>query len=102
MRRRGSSMSKHTPQNRYRADQNGPAEAMCIEHIRVESIVITERLRRLSDETVGELADSIKRIGLVNPITIRRPNGGMFPHLVAGAHRLAAAKRLGWEVITCA
>ena len=43
----------------------------------------------------------MKVIGLVCPITIRRPHGQMVPHLVAGAHRLAAAKKLGWDEIPC-
>ena len=43
----------------------------------------------------------MKVIGLVCPITIRRPHGQMVPHLVAGAHRLSAAKKLGWELIPC-
>ena len=72
-----------------------------IEEIRVESIVVAPRLRPLSDHVIGELAESIKQIGLINPITIRRPHGHMVPHLVTGAHRLAAVKQLGWELVPC-
>ena len=47
-----------------------------LEHIfqiRIECIIVDKRLRPLSEKTVIELADSIKQIGLINPIVIRRP-----------------------------
>jgi len=68
--------------------------------LRVDSIVVWNRLRPLSEEAVAEIAESMAVVGLINPITIFR-DGGVIPNLVAGAHRLAAAKRLGWETIPC-
>jgi N6-adenosine-specific RNA methylase IME4/ParB-like chromosome segregation protein Spo0J len=76
--------------------------ASSVQPIRVDSIVVTARLRALREDVVGELQASIQQIGLLAPITIRRPNGrAVFPHLVSGAHRLEAARRLGWETISC-
>jgi N6-adenosine-specific RNA methylase IME4/ParB-like chromosome segregation protein Spo0J len=49
---------------------------------------------RRPTRNVSELADSIKEIGLLNPITIT-PDGV----LVAGNNRLEACKSLGWEKI---
>jgi ParB-like chromosome segregation protein Spo0J len=72
-----------------------------IRPIRIECIMVDKRLRPLSEKKVIELADSIKQIGLISPIVIRYPNGAMVPHLVAGAHRLAAVKDLGWEEVPC-
>lgn len=72
-----------------------------IQPIRVESIVIDGRLRRLRENVVDELMASIREIGLINPLLIRRPNGHLVPHLVAGWHRLEAVRRLGWELVPC-
>ena len=42
------------------------------------------------------LADSIRRLSLINPITITRDN-----ELVAGERRLEALKMLGWDTVPC-
>jgi site-specific DNA-methyltransferase (adenine-specific) len=54
--------------------------------------MVGERKREIGDIT--SLAQSIKELGLLNPITILR-NGS----LVAGCHRLEACKSLGWNEI---
>lgn len=58
----------------------------------IEKIIIGPRMRPLGDVT--ELAESIKQSGLLNAINIL-PDGT----LVAGNHRIAAAKLLGWTTI---
>lgn len=77
--------------------------------IRVDDIQIGERHRSLSDDAVERLAGSLKGIGLRQPISIRivdemivdgELTAGV-PVLVAGRHRLEAAKRLGWSHIDC-
>ena len=52
------------------------------------------RLRTPKDLKVRELAESIRTIGLLNPITIDNQN-----YLVCGFHRLSAYKLLGFETI---
>ena len=82
---------------------------MQIHSIRVEDIVIGERHRALSEDAVQRLASSMREIGLMQPISIRvvdemELDGELtsgVPMLVAGAHRLAAAKSLGWSHIDC-
>ena len=69
--------------------------------VRVASINVAQRLRPLRDSLVDELAESIAARGLISPISITHPNGQVSPVLVAGAHRLEAAKRLRWETIPC-
>jgi ParB family chromosome partitioning protein len=77
--------------------------------IRVDDIVIGERHRTLSDDAVGRLSASLREIGLRQPISVRIVeemvvDGDLtagVPVLVAGAHRLAAAKLLGWSHIDC-
>ena len=52
--------------------------------------------READPEAVQKLADSISRVGLLNPITVDQEYT-----LIAGLHRLEAAKRLGWLEIEC-
>ena len=47
-------------------------------------------------EDVREIANSISEIGLLNPITVDDNYT-----LIAGLHRLEAAKLLGWAEIEC-
>ncbi len=74
-----------------------------------EDIQVGERRRALSAPDVERLSASMSDIGLRQPITVRvvdemEIDGQMVsgvPILVAGAHRLAAAKKLGWQTIDC-
>ena len=52
--------------------------------------------READPEAVQKLADSISKVGLLNPITVDQEYT-----LIAGLHRLEAAKRLGWTEIKC-
>ena len=56
------------------------------------------RLRAIRDDLVVELAESMKKRGLLQPITARpRSDGGY--SLVSGWHRFEAAKLLAWSTI---
>lgn len=70
-----------------------------IEPLFVAAIDCDERKREVRDDAVKALAESMERVGLRTPITVRPVNDGERLVLVAGAHRLAAAKLLGWERI---
>jgi hypothetical protein len=74
---------------------------MHIHPLRVEAIVVSKRMLPLREGVVDQLVASMREVGLVNPITIRWPNGGLAPVLVTGRCRLEAARRLGWDVIPC-
>jgi ParB family chromosome partitioning protein len=64
----------------------------------IDQIVVPAiRLRPLDDAKVADIADSIKEIGLQHPVGIYFNDST--PTLVAGAHRLAAIKKLGWTEI---
>lgn len=52
--------------------------------------------REANQDAVQKLADSISKVGLLNPITVDQEYT-----LIAGLHRLEAAKRLGWTEIKC-
>lgn len=77
--------------------------------LRPHEVEVGERHRALSNEAIDRLAASMDQIGLRHPITIRVVDEMLVdgeltagvPVLVTGAHRLAAAKKLGWERIDC-
>lgn len=62
--------------------------------IPIETITIKQGRRAVDESKVRELSQSMGEIGLINPITVTRDNT-----LITGAHRLAAAKLLGWTEI---
>lgn len=52
----------------------------------------------MDDDHIIELSNSIAGLGLLQPIVVSVSKNNRF-QLLAGAHRLAACKRLGWEAI---
>ena len=64
--------------------------------ITISEIKVNPGRRPVNLEGINELARSISEIGLLNPITIDQEHT-----LVAGLHRLEAAKRLGWTEVEC-
>jgi tetratricopeptide (TPR) repeat protein len=65
----------------------------------IKTIRIPEkRAREMNQKHVDEIARSIERLGLLNPIIVR-PNGGMGHQLISGLHRLKAFEQLGRETI---
>lgn len=69
---------------------------------RIDEIEIPPRLRDgINEETVVGLMDSIQRIGLQTPPTIRPDDEGDCYVLVSGAHRLEACRRLGMQLVEC-
>lgn len=64
----------------------------------VENITVPQdRLRKLDPAAVARLCDSMSRLGLRVPISVRVTGDDQV--LVAGLHRLCAAEKLGWEKI---
>ena len=55
--------------------------------------------REFKAEDLGELQESLKASGLLQPITVRRRPGKDGFELIAGERRLRAAKALGWREI---
>jgi ParB family chromosome partitioning protein len=76
-----------------------------VTELRVDQIVVRDRLRPVSEAGVAALTASISEMGVMkDPIHVRKVKhrGGEFL-LMAGAHRLTAARELGWETVkvTC-
>ncbi len=76
-----------------------------VHRILIDDIVVREERRAIDSETVAAIADSMAEIGQRMPITVRARKGRDYsaekvPVLVAGQHRLEAAKLLGWKRIS--
>jgi ParB/RepB/Spo0J family partition protein len=69
-------------------------EEFLAERINIDSIIIKPNRQRTELPDLTELADSISRLGLINPITVTRGNV-----LVAGECRLTCCRQLGWKDI---
>ena len=71
--------------------------------IRVDDVQVGDKRRELVEDKVREIAESIKSIGLISPITVRAVgnaaagSGEPATVLVAGLHRLEAVRSLGGE-----
>ena len=61
---------------------------------KINEIILNDNRRKVNLEKVKELAESIKQLGLINPITVNANNV-----LIAGNHRLEAFKLLGKDEI---
>lgn len=64
--------------------------------LNINEIKIGSNRRKSASENVKALSESISEVGMMNPITVDANN-----NLVAGLHRLEAAKLLGWTEIDC-
>jgi ParB family chromosome partitioning protein len=62
----------------------------------VNTIIVGAERRPVDPAAVDRLADSMSRIGLLSPICVRKGISPYGTFLIYGAHRLAAAKQLGW------
>ena len=64
--------------------------------VKISNIKVNPGRREVTPKAIEEMAQSIAAVGLLNPITLDQNNT-----LVAGLHRLEAAKLLGWTEIEC-
>ena len=64
----------------------------------IDMIVVEGRLRSVDEAAVEHMAESMQRLGQLYPIQVNTIEPGQF-RLVAGAHRIAAARKLGWTHI---
>ena len=72
-----------------------------VKEIPIRKIAVGEHVQRLvlEDDTIAELAASIGRIGMVNPLMVSVSGDSYL--LVAGHRRLQAAKKCGLTVVPC-
>lgn len=71
--------------------------------VRLIKANISQPRQEFDVDSIIKLADSIRRYGILQPITVRRiPLGGGYCYeLVAGERRLRAAKMLGLKTVPC-
>ena len=62
--------------------------------LRLSDVTVKQGRRAVDESKVRELAQSMSEVGLINPITVTQDKT-----LITGAHRLEAAKLLGWTEI---
>lgn len=71
--------------------------ALHIIEVPLQSLRASEQPRPLITADVDRMAASLREVGLISPIRIRRAGDGW--QIVAGHHRVAAARAIGWESI---
>jgi ParB-like chromosome segregation protein Spo0J len=71
-----------------------------IRRLPIESIKVIGERRRVDKNKVRLIAESMKKIGLGTPLSVRKRDNGAIV-LVTGQHRLEAAKLLDWKEIDC-
>ena len=64
--------------------------------VRIADITVSPNHRKASPKAVEKLMDSMQEVGLLSAVTVDTDH-----RLIAGFHRLEAAKRLGWTEIEC-
>jgi ParB/Sulfiredoxin domain len=91
--------------------QESPEVSQDQKLIPLDEILVIDQRRSLQNDKVADLAESIRTLGLLSPIAVRRVGGanktpdakegsGSY-RLVYGLHRLTAARQLGWKEIPC-
>lgn len=76
-----------------------PAALAGASRVRIDLIDDSDRLRAVDPSWVEVIQASMAERGLDEPITLRPIAGGERLKLVAGGHRLQAARNLGWSEI---
>ena len=95
-RRLGRGLEALLGPTREEAEREGSLVELPIKDIRPNPF----QPRKTVDPTaLEELVSSIKQAGLLQPIVVRRANGGSAYELIAGERRLRACQQLGWERI---
>ena len=81
--------------------ENTQDEKRTLEQVPIDSIRPNPNQPRktFDDEGLEELSDSIRQVGLIQPLVVRRMDG--FYELVAGERRLRACKLLGLKEVPC-
>jgi ParB family chromosome partitioning protein len=95
-----SAILKETPDINSANDKNANKLVGNIVEIDVDSIAVNPYQPRtyFDEEALRELASSIKELGVIQPITVRKMDGNTF-QLVSGERRFRASKLIGNKTI---
>ncbi|MHC4679500.1 MAG: ParB/RepB/Spo0J family partition protein, partial [Planctomycetota bacterium] len=91
-----------------RSDGNVEATANChvgvvrydVQDVNIDKIVLETQPRRIREQDLERLTDSIARVGLIHPVTVVASSDGTYV-LICGRKRYFACKRLGWQTVPC-
>ena len=65
-------------------------------------IVSQNNVRKVvDDKKVEQMMQSIKQVGLLNPLTVMKMENSSDYEIIAGQHRFAALNALGYQTIMC-
>lgn len=95
-RRLGRGLEALLGPTREEAEREGSLVELPIQDIRPNPF---QPRKTVDPDALAELVSSIKQAGLLQPIVVRRANGGGSYELIAGERRLRACQQLGWERI---
>jgi len=95
-RRLGRGLEALLGPTREEAEREGSLVELPIKDIRPNPF---QPRKTVDPAALEELVSSIKQAGLLQPIVVRRANGGSTYELIAGERRLRACQQLGWERI---
>ncbi|MFZ0698423.1 MAG: ParB/RepB/Spo0J family partition protein [Nitrososphaeraceae archaeon] len=70
------------------------------ENVDLDKISLGNQLRQSNVEHLAELIDSIRKVGLLQPVLVRVTHDGNF-QVVSGCRRYSACKALRWRTIPC-
>jgi ParB-like chromosome segregation protein Spo0J len=107
LKKRNKSADKAVPQTPPSADQQTAISTSEVFSVRISKIVVGERLREGNKATVAVITESIRELGQLSPIWLRKkevkgPKTGktsIVRVLIAGWHRIEAMKALGEKMI---
>ena len=80
--------------NKISSHDEPAVKTIVLKEVPVTAVKVGERMRQVDENKVLELMTSYETCGGINPISVDEEF-----MLIAGAHRLEAAKQLGWETI---
>jgi ParB family transcriptional regulator, chromosome partitioning protein len=95
-RRLGRGLEALLGPTREEAEREGSLVELPIKDIRPNPF---QPRQTVDPAALDELVSSIKQAGLLQPVVVRRANGGSTYELIAGERRLRACQQLGWERI---
>src|SRR5216110_3550512 len=96
-RRLGRGLEALLGPTREEAEREGSLVELPIKDIKANPF---QPRKTVDPAALDELVSSIKQVGLLQPVVVRRANGGGAGYeLIAGERRLRACQQLGWERI---
>src|ERR1700738_3467306 len=94
----GRQMKRVRTHDKTRSKHGGEhgLHVVATKNIKIKALIIGKRFREPRKEDIAKLAESLKKLGQLRAITVRRSRlNGEYP-VIAGATLIKAAKMLNW------